>query len=110
MNSMERAALRVEYITRDYLKRLHGNKLIQLLVSRLLDNSIIIMEGVLNPLTQSELLMRILNYINMQFFGIDIKTIKKFSRKEITIIYPKKKDLDLDIQATFDYLSLVVRA
>ena len=107
---MRHGSLRVEYITKNYLKKLHENKLIPFLVSRLLENSIIILEGALNPLAQSELLMRVLNYINMQFFGIDIKTIKKFSKKEITIIYPKKKDLDLDIQASFDYLSLIVRS
>lgn len=102
--------LKVEYVTKDYLKKLRGNKLTQFLVNKILDDSIIILEGSLNPLMQSELLMKVFNYIDMQFYGIDIKTIKKFAKREITIIYPRKRDLNLDIHASFDHLSLVVRS
>lgn len=107
---MRQEALRIEYLTKNFLKKLHENELVPFLVSKLLENSIIILEGALNPLTQSELLMRIFNYVNMQFFGIDIKTVSQFSKKEITIIYPKKRNLSLDIQASIGYLSLIVKS
>ncbi len=110
MNTLKHGLLKVEYITRDYLKRIRNNGLIQFLLNRILDNSVVILEGSLNPLLQSELLMEIFNYTDMQFFGVDIKTIKKFSKREITIIYPRRKDWELDIRATIDYLSLVVKA
>ncbi len=101
--------VKVEYVTKEYLKKQNENSFIQYLVTKILDGSVIVLEGGLNPVAQARLLMEVLNYINSRFFGIDMRTIDNFSKKnKITVIYPKSRDMDLRVQESAGRFSLII--
>lgn len=108
---MIQKSVKVEYITREYLKRHRLKEIIEELVQKIVKGSVIVLEEDLPPQVQTELIIRILNFVDTNFFGIDLKRLNgSFSkRKVVTVIYPKNREIDLNIYGSPERFGISIK-
>ena len=100
----------VEYLSNDFLKKTRYSALVHYMVNRLLNRTVLVIDGILNPQIQSQLIASLLKYVNTEFYGVDFKIVntKVFSKKtkRMMIIYPVTRDILLGIDNSSESLRL----